>query len=144
MDLTKSFPASVKTELFGVVQLQRAIDKGVAKAKGNIGEYHYNCPMDAKVFEFLGLDHEALLSKLSGSTEEIRAYVKPYVEKKSAAELEAFNKAFVAYGPEAGSDGEGYFLELRSQVAPSRTDVTAWADLLDLDEKREVPQRVAA
>jgi hypothetical protein len=29
-------------------------------------------------------------------------------------------------------------------VAPDRTDVTSWADLLDLDEKRPVPQRVAA
>jgi hypothetical protein len=47
-------------------------------------------------------------------------------------------------GPAAGSDGEKYFLELRGQIAPDRTDVTAWADLLDLDEKRNVPQRVAA
>ena len=39
---------------------------------------------------------------------------------------------------------KGYFLKLRNEVAPDRTDVTTWADLLDLDEKRPVPQRVAA
>jgi hypothetical protein len=33
---------------------------------------------------------------------------------------------------------------MRGEVAPDRTDVTAWADLLDLDEKRAVPHRVAA
>lgn len=35
------------------------------------------------------------------------------------------------------------FLELRHEVAPDRDDVTAWADLLSLDEKRQVPKRVA-
>jgi hypothetical protein len=30
---------------------------------------------------------------------------------------------------------------MRNAVAPDRTDVTAWPDLLDLDEKREVPRR---
>ncbi len=48
------------------------------------------------------------------------------------------------YSPEPGSDGEKYFLELRGEVAPDRTDVTAWPDLLDLDEKRAVPKRAVA
>jgi hypothetical protein len=34
-----------------------------------------------------------------------------------------------------------YFLKLRNEAAPDRTDVTTWADLLDLDEKRTVPKR---
>ena len=146
LDLTSSYPASVKEKLHGIVQLKRTIDKGSAKAHGNIGEYHYNCPMDVAVFEFLGIDHEALLDVITKAQDEseIAAYVKPFVEKKSAAELEAWNQKWLAYGPAAGSDGEKYFLELRGTVAPDRTDVTAWADLLDLDEKRTVPQRVAA
>jgi hypothetical protein len=45
--------------------------------------------------------------------------------------------------PGPGSEGEAYFLSLRNSVAPDRTDVTTWADLLDLDEKRHVPQRTA-
>jgi len=141
MDLTTSYPASVKAQLFGIVQLQRTIEKGKALAHGAIGEYHYNCPMDVAVFTFLGIDHEALLNviKNAKSDDEINAYVKPFVEKKSASELATWNTNWLKASPEKGSESETYFLNLRSEVAPDRTDVTAWADLLDLDEKRPVP-----
>jgi hypothetical protein len=36
------------------------------------------------------------------------------------------------------------FNELRAKVAPDRTDVTTWPDLLDLDEHRSVPKRTGA
>ena len=93
---------------------------------------------------FTVLDGDALLDviKNAQSESEIEAYLKPFVGKKSAAEIAAFNTEFLSHEPEPGSDGEKYFLGLRNDVAPSRTDVTKWADLLDLDEKREVPQRV--
>jgi hypothetical protein len=122
MDLTQTPPTSVKTKLHGLVQIARTIDKGKAKAHGNIGEYHYNCSMDAAVFSFLGIDHEALLDviKNAKSDQEISDYVGTFIHS------------------------EKYFLQLRSEVAPDRTDVTAWADLLDLDEKRDVPKVVAA
>jgi hypothetical protein len=146
MDLTTSYPASVHTKLHGIVQLQRTIDKGKALAHGTIGEYHYNCPMDKHVFDFLGIDHDALLDviKSAASDAEISEYVAPYVHAKSAEEIEAFNREWLLHAPEKGSKSEQSFLELRSQVAPDRTDVTAWVDLLDLDEKRPVPHRVAA
>jgi hypothetical protein len=98
------------------------------------------------VFGFLGVDGKALLEviKKAQSESEIEAYLKPFVAKKSPAEIEAFDEEFLSHEPEPGSDGEKYFLGLRNDVAPSRTDVTKWADLLDLDEKRDVPQRVLA
>lgn len=144
MDLTKSYPRSVHEELFGVVQIARAIDKGKGQARGNIGEYHYNCPMDKAVFEFLGIDHEALLNviKNAKSDAEIDSYVKQFVGKKSPAEIEQWNREWVTHKPEG--DSLKYFLELRNSLAPDRTDVTSWADLLDLDEKRSVPKRQAA
>lgn len=141
MDLTKSYPASVKTKLHGIVQLQRTIDKGKALAHNTIGEYHYNCPMDQAVFAFLGIDHEALLDKIktAKNDQEISDYVAPFVHKKTAAEIEAWNANWLKQGPAKGSESETYFLDLRNQVAPGRTDITSWPDLLDLDEKRPVP-----
>ena len=144
MDLTTSYPASVQTKLHGIVQLQRTIDKGIALAHGTIGEYHYNCPMDKHLFEFLGIDHEALLNVIKTNQAGVAAYVAPFVHAKSAAEIEEFNRGWLAYGPDLASEGGKYFLELRNEVAPDRTDVTSWADVLDLDEKRPVPHRVAA
>jgi hypothetical protein len=144
MDLTQAYPRSVHEKLHGVVQLARAIDKGKATANGNVGEYHYDCPMDKAVFEFLGIDAAKLLDviKSAKNDAEIEAYVAPFIDAKSAAELETWNRQWVTTAPTG--DSLKYFLELRDQVAPDRKDVTAWADLLDLDEKRPVPERVAA
>jgi hypothetical protein len=144
VDLTKEYPRSVREKMYGVVQLPRTIDKGKAVAHGNVGEYHYNCGMDQAVFAFLGIDHEQLLDviKKAKADSEIEAYVKPFVDKKTPAEIEAWNHTWLTKKPEGES--LEYFLKLREQIAPTRTDVTAWPDLLDLDEKRPVAKRETA
>ncbi len=144
LDLTTSYPRSVHEKLFGLVQIARTIDKGKAQARGNIGEYHYNCPMDQAVFSFLGIDHEALLDviKNAKSDAEIESYVKSFVDKKSPEEIARWNQEWLTRKP-TGESLE-YFLELRNQIAPDRTDVTSWPDILDLDEKRPVPKRETA
>ncbi len=141
MDLTKEYPRSVSSKLHGVTQIGRAIDKGKATAHGNVGEYHYNCSMDQAVFGFLGVDHEALLDVIKNAKNdaEIEAYVKPFIDKKSPEEIERWNAEWLTKKPQG--DSLEYFLNLRGQIAPDRTDVTAWPDLLDLDEKRPVPKR---
>jgi Domain of unknown function (DUF5069) len=141
MDLTKTYPRSVHEKLFGIVQLARAIDKGKALAHGNAGEYHYNCGMDQAVFSFLGINSDELLEviKNAKSDAEIEAYCKQFIDKKSPAEIERWNNEWVTRKPEGQS--LEYFVQLRNEIAPDRTDVTSWADLLDLDEKRPVPIR---
>lgn len=142
MDLTKTYPRSVHEKWLGIVQLGRALDKGKAKAFGNVGEYNYDCPMDKAVFDFLGIDGEAFLNVIKNAKSEgdIEAYAKQFIDKKSPEEIERFNREFVS----RRGDSNEYFINLRNQVAPDRTDVTTWADLLDLDEKRTVPPRTAA
>lgn len=142
-DLTASYPRSVRDQVLGVVMLGRAIDKGIATANGLNGEYNYNCPMDKAVLGFLGVDADALLAVIKNAADEaaIEAYLAPFIRQKSAEEIKAFNERFLQSAPQPGSEGEAYFLELRNAVAPDRTDVTTWPDLLDLDEKRDVPRR---
>ncbi|MGC2404970.1 MAG: DUF5069 domain-containing protein [Candidatus Cybelea sp.] len=138
MDLTKEYPRSVHEKWQGVVQLGRTIDKGRAVAHGNIGEYHYNCPMDQAVLGFLGINHERLLDAIHNANGdvEIEAFTRPFIEGKSRDELERWNREWLSHEPEGES--RNAFLNLRAQIAPDRTDVTTWPDLLDLDEKREV------
>ena len=146
MDLTRSYPRSVRDTLAGVVMLARTADKAKAAANGNIGEYHYNCPMDQAVLTFLGIDHEQFLAKvkIAQNDGEIEEFVKEYTARKTPAEIEEFNRSFLLLKPAPGSGSATFFEELRASVAPERTDVTTWADLLDLDEKRSVPERTAA
>ena len=142
MDLTKTYPRSVAAKWQGVVQLGRAIDKGKATAYGNVGEYHYNCPMDRAAFAFLGIDADALLEviRTAKSDAEIEAYTRPFVAQKPAEEIERWNREWLEHAPDNDQSLQA-FRQLRDQVAPHRTDVTSWPDLLDLDEKREVPHR---
>jgi len=141
MDLTKEFPRSVHEKMHGIVQLARATDKAKATAHGNAGEYNYDCPMDKAVFGFLGIDQAKYLDvvKNAQSDQEILDYSAPFVHKKTDAEIEAWNKQYLASEPTGGS--LEYFTKMRGEIAPDRTDVTTWPDLLDLDEKRTVPIR---
>ncbi|HKE36442.1 MAG TPA: DUF5069 domain-containing protein [Candidatus Baltobacteraceae bacterium] len=144
MDLTKNYPRSVHAKWQGVVQLGRAIDKGRAEAHGTIGDYHYNCPMDQAVFSFLGIDHAKLLDVIeeAKSDADIETFTRPYVAAKTAEEITRWNREWLTHEPD-NEKSRAAFLELRNQIAPDRTDVTTWADLLDLDEKREVPRRTS-
>jgi hypothetical protein len=141
MDLTKTAPRSVKETMLGVVQLARTTDKAKAVVDGQIGEYNYDCPMDRALFDFLAMDPKEFLGavKAAKNDSEIEAYAKPFVAKKDRQSLDAFNKSWLSTVP----TGESlmHFNELRAKIAPSRTDVTSWPDLLDLDEGRTVPHR---
>jgi hypothetical protein len=141
MDLTKTAPRSVSTTMLGVVQLARTTDKAKAVAHGHIGDYKYDCPMDQGLFEFLGMDPKVFLNIVrdAKSDSEIQAYAETFVAKKDPRSLEAFNKKWLSTVP----TGESlkHFQELRMKIAPSRTDIVSWSDLLDLEEGRAVPHR---
>ena len=145
MDSTKMYPRSVHDKYLGVVQLGRTIDKAKMLATGNIGEYDYDSPMDQALFTEFGIDGKRLahlvseVAKSPTRSADMDAYLKPLVEKKSHAEIEAFNKATLTHKPVGES--LAHFETLRAKVAPTRTDVTTWPDLLDLEEGRQVSQR---
>ncbi len=127
--------------MLGIVQLARTTDKAKAVVEGRIGEYKYDCPMDQGLFEYLGMDPKAFLSIVKDAKDdlEIEKYANTFVAKKDPRSVEAFNKKWLSEAP----IGESlkHFNELRSKIAPSRTDVTSWSDLLDLEEGRTVPKR---
>jgi len=146
MDLTKNHPRSVKHPLAGVIQAARTCDKARAFNAGALGEYHYNCPMDQALFRFLGTEHAEFARKAAELGEaEFEGWLRDaFLSKKSAAEIERWNREWLAHAPDKGSEAESYFLDLRDRIAPGRSDITTWADLLDAEEGRDVPRRHAA
>jgi hypothetical protein len=143
MDLTKTAPRSAKDKLAGLVSLKRAIDKAAALNEGHLGEYDYDCPHDRPLFVFLGIDGATFAKKVAElrTDDAIVAWLKSSskLSKLTPAEIEAFNAERMNWRPDPGSHGEEYFLNMRKQLDPSRTDIVTWFDLLDLDEKRPVP-----
>jgi len=144
VDLTKSYPRSVHEKMLGLVQLARTIDKAKAKLAGKLGEYNYDCPMDKGLFAFLGITGDELLEMVRTSKDdrELEERLRPIIARKTPEEIERWNHEWVTRKPEG--EAWEYFVQARNQIAPDRTDVTTWADLLDLDEKRPVPVRTAA
>ena len=140
-----AFPRSVHEKYLGIVQLARTIDKAKMVANGTIGEYHYNCPMDQALFAEFGIDGKKLSDIVSDAAKNashapaVEAYVKPLVQKKTQLEIERFNRDTLGRKP--AGESLTSFTTLRAKIAPDRTDVTTWPDLLDLDEGRSVPKR---
>jgi hypothetical protein len=97
--------------------------------------------MDKGVFDFLGINGPEYLKivKNAKSDAEIEAFVKPFASKKSAQEIALFNKQWMTTPP--NGDSLAHFNQLRTRIAPDRTDVTTWPDLLDLEEGRAIPRR---
>src|SRR5579863_5040589 len=101
MDLTKTSPRSVGETMLGIVQLARATDKAKAVAHGRVGEYHYDCPMDQGLFEYLGMDSKAFFQAVMDAKDdsEIEAYANVFVARKDERSLEAFNKMWLSAVP---------------------------------------------
>ena len=130
--------------MLGLVQLARTTDKAKAFAHGTIGEYEYPSEMDEGLFEFLDMNGSDFLQfvKVAKSDAEIEGYIKGFVEKKSSDELASFNRRWMTSAPQGESLRD--FTALRTRIAPDRTDITTWPDLLDLDEGRKVADRQPA
>jgi hypothetical protein len=142
MDLTTTAPRSAKDKMAGLVSLKRTIDKARAHNEGTLGEYDYDCPHDKPLFEFFGIDGATFAKKVAElkTDEAIEAWVRSdFLSTKTQAEIDAFNAARMRWHPEPGEHSYAYFTQLRDEIAPGRDDVVTWFDLLDLDEKRPVP-----
>ena len=142
MDLRKDFPRSMRIKIEGYVHLARMIDKCRAVLAGTEGEYIYPCPMDDRLVEFAGITADQLTAAVKANPAD-DAVAKWFTEAAKAhppAELDAWNRMMLSRGPSTLKKQE-YFNQLRDAVDPSRTDLTAWADLQDLEEGRTVPRR---
>jgi hypothetical protein len=135
-DLTKRPPRSPRVRLGGYALLPRLIDKGRATLAGTYGEYKYNCPLDQRFFEFVGVDAEAFKQQLAAGTGDkelldwIRANAK---HRRSYDDIQTWSVSEERRAP-TEPDSRKHFEELRNAAAAHRKDVTTWFELLDLDD----------
>jgi hypothetical protein len=124
------------------VHLARMIDKCRAVLAGNEGEYIYPCPMDDRLMEFAGItaDQFTAAVKSNPSDDLVEKWFTRTVKAHLPAELDAWNQMMLSRGPSTLKK-QKYFNTLRDAVDPSRTDLTSWADLQDLEEGRKVPRQ---
>jgi hypothetical protein len=144
MDLRTEFPRSPKDKMAGYVHLPRMTDKCRATLAGTQGEYKYPCPMDQRLLDFAGITAEQFTTAVRNAQNDqaMAEWFKKTAVQHDIAEIEQWNAEFLTWEPDT-EEKRAYFKKLRDAADPSRTDITAWADLLDLDEKRPVPKRTA-
>lgn len=132
-------------KLEGYVHLARMIDKCRATLAGTEGEYIYPCPMDDRLLEFAGITSEQFTAavKANPSDEAVANWFIRTAKAHPPAELASWNQAMLNRGPST-PEKQASFNKLRDSIDPSRTDLTAWADLQDLEEGRPVPKRTPA
>lgn len=141
MDLRTQFPRSMRTTLAGYAHLARMIDKCRAVLAGTEGEYIYPCPMDERLMEFAGITSEQFTTavRTNPTDEGVEAWFRKSAKPHQPAELDAWNRQLLTRGPSSPESAER-FKKYRDAVDPFRTDLTAWADLQDLEEGRTVPR----
>jgi hypothetical protein len=122
--------------LGGYVILPRMLDKGRATTAGLHGEYHYNCPMDQRFFEFVGISADALKKQLAagkGDNEILLWIQKNARHKRTEPEIAAWSALGEQRAP-ADAESRAYFNEIHTKAGPKREDIVTWFDLLDLDD----------
>jgi hypothetical protein len=132
----------MRVRLAGYVHLARMVDKCRAVLAGTLGEYIYPCPLDERLLEFAGLraDQFTEAVKSHGTDEAMAQWFRQHAAAHTPAELETWNHMMLNRGPST-PEKQMSFNKYRDAIDPSRTDLTSWADLQDLEEGRPVPRR---
>jgi hypothetical protein len=98
--------------------------------------------MDERLMKFAGItDKEFTATVKANPTDKgVAQWFTKSSTPHQQAELNEWNEMMLTRGPST-PDKQKYFNKLRDAVDPSRTDLTAWSDLQDLEEGRMVPRR---
>lgn len=136
-DLTTQVPRSPRAELDGIKILPRAIDKARAQLAGTLGHYiYFMCGVNRVLFTTLHVTEQQFLDAVAASPDDagvvrwIREVVKP-----DPARIAMMNERIEHMKPETSQAKEAFVADLAS-TGTTRTDITTYADLLDLEEGR--------
>tara|TARA_B100000029_G_scaffold463513_1_gene496882 strand:+ start:475 stop:903 length:429 start_codon:yes stop_codon:yes gene_type:complete len=142
MDLSKVFPRSPKQKIAGLVHLGRMIDKARAYKEKKLADYIYPCPLDNIILNFLCIEADTFANiTVEKKEEEISNWVKGLIKSKTPNDLVLINKIILEKKPDS-EDRLQYYNKTRDKIDPSRSDVTTWVDLMDLEEGR-FPKKVS-
>ncbi len=136
LDLTKQTPRSPRVRLGGFVILPRCLDKGRATIIGKNGEYYYDCPLDQRFLNFVGIKADALKKQLAtGKGDgEMLAWITANAKfKRSELEIAQWS-AYVEQRFPTDTETREYVNVNHKKYGSKREDIGTFFDLLDLDD----------
>ena len=135
-DLTQRPPRSPRIPLGGYVILARCLDKGRATLAGTNGDYHFDCPLDQQIFKFAGIKAADLKKQLAlgKGDEEILAWIKKHSQTQPTPWEIAQWRTHQEQRGASDLETRKYFNSYLEKLSPTRSDISTWFDVLDLDD----------
>jgi hypothetical protein len=134
-DLTKQAPPSPKQQVGGYVILARTYEKCRALLGGNIGEYHFDCPLDNFLFGWKGVTGDDFKAEVArgASVEDMAKWLDTHGEAKSPEEVQQWSQQMMEARPGQNPEKREWFAE---QVKPfgMDPDTTTLFDWLERDD----------
>jgi hypothetical protein len=135
-DLTKQAPHSPRDRIAGFAIASRAVDKCRASLAGTLGEYHYDCPLDNRLFNFKGITGQQFKTAVQASTnyEEVGAWLQANGTTKTAAEIKTWSDEMEASSPMKTPDERSAFIQKCSTLCLNPVTNTTF-DWLEADDR---------
>jgi hypothetical protein len=143
-DLTKEAPRSPRIRVGGYAILGRTIDKCRALVAGNIGEYHFDCPLDNTLFGFKGVKGDDFKAQIENgaSDQQMAEWLDQSGEKKTPEEIKRWGDEVEANSLYNDPEKRDYFAEESQKLGldPAKTTTFDW---LEADDKASYAQQAA-
>lgn len=135
-DLTKESPRSPRLRIGGYVILGRTIDKCRALVAGEIGEYHFDCPLDNTLFGFKGVNGADFKAQIENgaSDQQMAEWLDSNGQPKTADEVRRWSDETETGNPYNDPERRDWFVQQLKPLGldPAKTTLFDW---LDADDK---------
>jgi hypothetical protein len=143
-DLMREAPRSPRIRVGGYGILGRSIDKCRALVAGDIGEYHFDCPLDNMLFGFKGVKGDDFKAQIEqgASGQEIVEWLNQSGEKKTPAEIKRWSEKVEASSLYDDLEKHDYFVQETRKLGldPEKTTTFDW---LEIDDRASHAQKAA-
>ncbi|HET9857227.1 MAG TPA: DUF5069 domain-containing protein, partial [Chthoniobacterales bacterium] len=120
------------------------LDKCRALVGGNIGEYHFDCPLDNTLFGFKGVKGDDFKAQIENgaSDQEMVEWLNRNGEKKTPDEIKRWSDEVTANNPYNDPEKREWFVEQLKPLGldPAKTTLFDW---LEKDDKACHAQKAA-
>jgi len=143
-DLTKEAPRSPRIRVGGYAILGRTIDKCRAHVAGNVGEYHFDCPLDNMLFGFKvvkGEDFKAQIER-GASDEEMVEWLNQSGEQKTPSQIRRWSEKVEASSLHDDLEKRDFFIEECKKLGLDPGEATTF-DWLEIDDEASHAQKAA-
>ena len=134
-DLTREAPRSPRIRVGGYAVLGRTIDKCRALVAGNIGEYHFDCPLDNMLFGFKGVKGDDFKEQIEqgASDQEMVEWLNQSGEKKTPEEIKRWREKVEVDSLYNDPEKRDFFSEEAKKLGldPAKTTTFEWVELDD-------------